>query len=463
MLVHSFTSSILNWYEVIIEKQKYLMTFISQAVRQISQFVGFDNQLSEVLEKAGMAFILMGGGLGFGFAVNILLARLLGAEGIGIYFLAFDISSIAITLATLGLNKTVLRFTAAYASLGDWSSVRGVYRTSVWIVAGLSICSTIVLIALAPLIAFRFYSESRLVEPLRVMSLVILPTALLSLNTEALRGLKQIRNSVFLSTVGIPLLSLPLIMIFVDWLGLSGAIVARLVASVAILLLGVFLWRRTVSRYHEFKSAFPTHHLLKTSFPFLSVDFTNLMMRRADTVLLGIWATTEDVGIYNAAIRMAVLTSFALGAVNSIIAPKFAALYAQENKVALEKLTRGITRLMVLIGIMITVPLFLFSPFLVQMYGTEFLRGATVLRILLVGQFVNVAAGPVGFLLLMTGHEKVQQNNVLANAGLNVILNILLIPRYGLIGAAVASSISLALKNLISVLLVYRFMAIRVW
>lgn len=436
---------------------------ISHAARRISRFISFDKHLSEVVENAGHAFILMAVGLGIGFAVNILLARLLGAEGIGIYYLAFDISNVAITLATLGLSKTVLRFVAAHASLHEWQAVWDVYRKSILIVTGLSVSVTVVLIALAPSIALRLYKEPGLVNPLRLMSLIIIPTSLFFIYTEALRGLKRIRESVFLSAVGIPLLSLPLITLFVGWADIPGAIAARLVATSALLLVSILLWRRAAVRGTAAGTTVSTSSLIKTSFPFLSVDLINLVMRRADTMLLGVWATSEVVGIYNVAVRVAVLTSVTLGAVNSIIAPKFATLYAQEDRVALQRLVGGTTRLMTLIAAVTTVPLLLFSPLILRFFGGEFEVGASALRILVLGQFVNVAAGPVGFLLLMSGYEKIQQNNVVFSALLNILLLVWLVPAHGAIGAAIAATVSLAIKNLISIGLVSRYMKISVW
>jgi O-antigen/teichoic acid export membrane protein len=80
-------------------------------------------------------------------------------------------------------------------------------------------------------------------------------------------------------------------------------------------------------------------------------------------------------------------------------------------------------------------------------FGPEFERGSTALSILLVGQVVNVAAGPVGVLLTMTGHEKRVAAAVGASACCNLLLNLLLIPRFGIEGAAVASAVSLILWN----------------
>src|SRR5690606_34269025 len=238
---------------------------ISHAARRISRFINFDEHLSEVVENAGQALVLLGAGLGLGFVVNVVLARLLGADGVGIYYLAFDITNVAITLATFGLTKTVLRFVAAHASLEEWGAVWTVYRKSILIVVGLSVGLTVVLVVLAPWIAHSLYDEPDLASALRLMALITLPTAILFIYAQALRGLKRVRESVFLSAVAIPLSSLPLIYLFARPAGIPGAITGRLVATCVLVFLSILLWRKAMQHVPQLSAAVSTSVLLKTS------------------------------------------------------------------------------------------------------------------------------------------------------------------------------------------------------
>lgn len=180
-----------------------------------------------------------------------------------------------------------------------------------------------------------------------------------------------------------------------------------------------------------------------------------LVMSMTDTTLLGVWADSESVGIYGVAKRTALLTSFMLVAVNTIVAPKFAELYAQGDRRALSALARNVAKLMTLAATPILLAFVIVPNWVLGIFGSDFVAGAPVLTILALGQFVNVATGSVGYLLMMTGHEKLMRNNTVASAALNVALNAILIPKYSIIGAAVATAISLATMNLISTILVY--------
>jgi O-antigen/teichoic acid export membrane protein len=93
---------------------------------------------------------------------------------------------------------------------------------------------------------------------------------------------------------------------------------------------------------------------------------------------------------------------------------------------------------------------------ILALFGSGFTSGSTSLAILAGGQFVNVVTGSVGFILMMCGYEKLMRNTILGIALLNMLLNFLLIPWFGVNGAAIATAVSLALMNLILVFIVYR-------
>ena len=87
-------------------------------------------------------------------------------------------------------------------------------------------------------------------------------------------------------------------------------------------------------------------------------------------------------------------------------------------------------------------------------FGNSFKSGAFILVILALGQFINVITGSVGYLLMMSGNERLLRNNIIFIAVLNLTLNLLLIPKYGILGAAISTSVSLALQNIISMVIV---------
>lgn len=419
-----------------------------------------DRHVKDVVRGGSVAFVLRMLGVGLGYGFNVLLARLLGAEGAGVYYLALTVTTIATAFGRVGLDNALLRFTAANAARGDWNKVLGVYRRGIGLAALASTVVSVITFSGAPWIAQSVFSEPALVEPLRLMALGILPWSLLTLYGELLRGLEKIASASFVQGLSIPLINIPLLLLLGRPFGVVGAVTAYVVATSLVLLLSVGLWHRATRQMKGVPASFDARLLLTTSLPLFWVTLMNLTMSWTDTLMLGIWEDSASVGIYSVAMRTAKLTSFILVAVNSIAAPKFAALYGQGDYQSLGSLARSVARLMTLLAAPILLVFIIAPSWVLRLFGPGFASGAAVLMILSFGQFVNVATGSVTYLLIMCGYEKLTRNNVTLYAILNVVLNAVLIPKFGIMGAAVATATSLGLMNLTAVALVYWKLAI---
>lgn len=440
------------------------MNFILSIACRIPWIARLDTHMKEVLRGSTVAASLKMLGMGLGFGYNMLLARLLGAEGVGIYYLALSVTSIAVVVSRLGLDNVLLRFTAANAAQGDWEKIAGVYRKGILIAAGASAVVSAIVFSSAFWIADNFYSEPALTRPLQLMAIAILPMSLLVLHAELLKGLKKIRDATLINSVGVPLVSIPLLLLLRDLLGVLGAVTAYVVATVLVFFVGINLWRRATPQIRGVRGDFDTHSLVATAFPLFVVALMNLIMKQINILLLGIWSESEMVGIYGIVMRTAALTSsFIPMAIVSIAAPKFAELYAEGDHHALEAFARNVVMLGVPIAAFVVLPFVIAPSWVLGFFGSDFSIGATALVILAMGEFVNVATGPVGFLLIMTGYEKAQRNNVIVGVCLNVLLSVILIPRCGIIGAAIAASVSSTFRNINAVLLVRKCLSINVW
>ena len=165
------------------------------------------------------------------------------------------------------------------------------------------------------------------------------------------------------------------------------------------------------------------------------------------TLMLGIWAENTDVSRYAVAWRTATLISFVLLAVNTIAQPKFAELYAQKDMNSLASTAHKATLLMTAFATPVFLILFAAPGYIMGIFGTDFAAGATSLQILSVGQFINVVAGSVGVLLVMSGHERDIRKVQIVVAVVVLAFTILLIPRYGDVGAALAAALALIVQN----------------
>lgn len=416
--------------------------------------------MGEVLRGASIAFALKLLGVALGFGFNLLMARLLGAHGTGIYYLSLTVITTASVFGRLGLGNALLRFVADHADRQNWSGVAGVYRQGIRVAVAASTVATGVVILAAPWIARQVFSEPALTTPLRLMAFSIWPLSLANIYAELLRALKRVRDTMFIQAVGIPLISLAVLGVIGGTFQALGAAMAYLAGTLGVLGFGYVMWRKSTPHIRRVRGTFDTRLLIATGIPLFWISLLHIVMEMADTALLGIWVASDRVGIYGVAMRAASMTSFILMAINTIVAPKFAALYAQGEHRSLGSLARNAAKLTTLLASPMLLLFILVPETIMGLFGQEFVGGARPLTILAFGQFVNVACGSVGYLLMMTGHEKAMRNNLLFSAILKIGLNILLITQMGIIGAALATAISIAFMNLFAAYLVYRKLSI---
>lgn len=168
------------------------------------------------------------------------------------------------------------------------------------------------------------------------------------------------------------------------------------------------------------------------------------------------YATLSEVADFQVAQRLSILISFILVVVNSLTAPIYARLFNQGDILKAGEVFGVSNALMTTLAIF-PLLLFWFVPdFLLGFFGDDYRDAGLILIILSVGQLINVMSGSVGYVLMMSGHSHLYRNSSLCAAILAVALALGLVPILGAIGAAVASSIGLAAKNLIGVFFVSR-------
>jgi O-antigen/teichoic acid export membrane protein len=189
----------------------------------------------------------------------------------------------------------------------------------------------------------------------------------------------------------------------------------------------------------------------------------DMVMGWSGILLVGVIRSSHDVGVYSAAWRTAFLLSWVLVSANTVAGPKIAALYARGEHAVVEGLARKTARAGTFAVLPVFVALVTFARPVLGIFGAGFGAGATALVIMAVGQLANVMTGPVGYLLMMTGNERLMRNIMIGAASLNVALQLALIPPIGIEGAAIATAVSLAALNLVTAAFAYRQLHVVAW
>jgi O-antigen/teichoic acid export membrane protein len=418
-----------------------------------------DSHLEELVRGALGFFSLRLLGTVCGYVFIYFVSHRYGAEVVGIFAISIAALRIALLYGRMGLDNALVRFIAEYAAKGRKDFVKQVYLRGLGasIPCGLGI--SLLLYFCAPLLAKEVFDNPALATTLRIIALVILPGTLLHINASTLRGLKRTASYSFLINASQFLLGSLILVLGKSVLEENSApVIAFAVATVAAALLsfGFGAVPRNVEMVPDKTrgEAIRTRDLMKVAFPMLLTGSYSFFLQWTGTLALGYFRSEVEVGIYDIVVRIAAVQMFTLTSVNSIAASKFSECFSAGDMEGFRKVTRYATRLIFWTTVPIGLVLISFPTSISGFFGEEIKGGATALVILVVGYFTNAISGPVGNILNMTGHQMVFQKIVLGAAVVNIILNIILIPRFGINGSAVAGTVSMCLWNIISVIYV---------
>ncbi|MDB4196980.1 oligosaccharide flippase family protein [Ascidiaceihabitans sp.] len=418
-------------------------------------------QMSELHKSIGTAFILRTFGAGLAFVLNFAIVRLLGASGAGLYFLSMSVIAVVAVVARLGLENTVLRFVASFHEEGDFGQVRGVMRYALIRSGSISLALAVLIVVLSPIFENYIFNAPGLAPVLATSAFTVLAYNVMLLSSSALKGLSRVRDAMLVGGVIYPLVALVFIWPATQWLGPSGAAFAYLSGTIIAAFSGILLWRSTLSDKMPAVLVKVDEIRASSRSLWVSMIIIRAIQPWAPLFLLGIWASPAEVGLFGAATRIAMLISFLLIAINSVLAPKFAALHKRGETQQIAFLARKFAFLITLISSPAFLIFIFYGDVVMSIFGRDFSSAGHILAILALGQFLNSLTGPVGVILMMGGQEKDMRTLSLISVTVILLLSGLLIPNIGATGAAIATCAGYALTSVVSTVMVwFRF---KIW
>jgi O-antigen/teichoic acid export membrane protein len=409
-------------------------------------------------------FLLRVVGTGLGFVVGILMARLLGAEGFGVVVYASAWTSVVLIASTLGFQQLLPREVARYHSQAEWGLLRGLLafsRTTV-LLCSVSLAGITAMFAWA---LIGFDAPSTITTTLWIALVGVPLSSLIQVRQGIMRGLGHVVRGHFPEMLLAPALSCAVfatIYLFYDFpLRPQEVVSIGLVITASALFIGNRILNSVLP--DEIRSAKPVtarRTWLSSATPMIMIAGLEVINSQTDIVMLGAMTTADQTGIYTVAARAASLVTFALGSVNMAIGPMMARNYYAGDHSALQEIVRKSAIAIFLFTAPICAGLYFFGEQFLSLYGAEFTEGQMALNFLLIGNLINALAGSVGLILKMTGHERdVLWTGTLA-ALTNVGLNALLIPKFGIEGAAIATTISISIWPVAAGAMVFRRLGI---
>lgn len=376
---------------------------------------------------------------------QVFLARWMGGFEYGVFVFVWVWVLILGGLSPLGLNVSIIRFIPEYAERGQYSLLRGLIFGSQLLVF---LSSTIVALAgLAGLYFFGHLLGEYYILPGYLVLICVPLYAMTGFGDAICRAKSWIILALIPGFVLRPLLIL-LTMFGAYLLGwpmvattaVGAAIIATWIAGILQL---VLLQRRISDDLPAGDKSYDMGFWLKVSLPILFVNGSELLLANTDIVIISQYLTPIDVGIYFAALKTMSLISFVHFAVGAAAGNRFSSLNASGSKGELKSFIRQSVHWTFwpsLAGTMIVLAL---GWPLLLMFGEEFTAGYSVMFILAVGFLVRAAMGPAEYILNMLGEHKRCAAIFFATAGFNLIGNIVLVPYFGILGAALSTSASM--------------------
>jgi|GEM_PF-2070697 len=381
------------------------------------------------------------------FLMHFIVAIKLGASDAGVFYIVFAISSIASTISRLGLDYAVTKFVSEYGSSNKAELVSYIYSFSVKAIILTSIPITGLLLLANNILAIYVFKSPEMVPVLYVMTLGILPYSLLIMTAHAFQGSGEIVLAIFYQVILHPLLMSVLFLTVFSEQGVKGAALAFALSALICFVAVSFVWFRK-NTVRALKGDITKTSILLVSIPILVSFLAQQALQHTPILLLGIFATSEQTGVYSVVHRLASVVSIAVIAANFIVAPKAASYFSLNEISKLQRVAHRGSEVSLVVGMPILLFLLFFSPFILSLFGDEYIVGKLALVILLIGQVSNLLNGSGSVLLMMTaGQNKFMQINIVGFI-VCLVLSLVLIPIYESTAAAISVSIALCLINI---------------
>ncbi len=415
-----------------------------------------EQELFTITKKSSFAFTGRITGAVFAFLFNLLAARYMGAEIYGQVMYVFNILLFFAMFARMGMNSGLIYLMPALNLEEKRDKLRSMVSFSLSFSFLLAVIFIIILWLGRNTFAV-FLGKTWLEDLLLYMAPLIPMLAFLELSKGIFSGVEIIRYFVIGENLLLPFLKMSLV-ILAGILGykMSGLIATYYLSYIAVTfyLLQKLLKFRLPGRMRSGDSKLYLR-LIKFSFPLLISGMLSFFIGRLDIFMLGYYLGAGEVGIYNIALRIGTLSSIVLMSFKTIFAPVISSLYHRQKKEEMAVLYKTVSKWITGINLIALSLIFIFSEDIMRVFGGEFTAGALALIIIAVGEAFNAGVGPAETIIIMTGYSVYEFYISIHALIINAVLNLFLIPRYGLTGAAVTTLITLVFINGVRLILTY--------
>lgn len=395
------------------------------------------------------SFLVNAGGAAAVFFANFFVAHFAGADIFGAFAVLFAWLQVIVVFAKFGFDSASQKLIAEYVAEQRFGHIRGFLRGSFLAVTIAAFAGSVVFV-----LSSRWLGESASDGDAVIAAALLVPTlALIRLTRGSLLGFQlTVRAQMFDPLI---IYSGWLLLIALDlWRDIDisvGRLMYQLL-TVGVVALAGQLAMIHMARPEESRKATPRIHMREwtgIALPMLLAYGLVILMTYTDTILIGMMLGSEQAGIYAVSSRFAAAVSMPIAFLGGALGPVVAELIARDDRASLQSRIDATTRFGLMIGLPVALLLLFGSSLFLGLVGEEYTAGSTAMQVLIIAQVVNIVVGPVGLVLLMSGEHRRVGRLFAATAIVNLVLNVILIPLLGIVGAAIATACAIVLRNLL--------------
>ena len=421
---------------------------------------------SAILKKSVKVLFIRGAGVFLLFMLSLFLTNFYTPEDVGRYDFVRATIMILSGASLIGTNQSIIYYSGVLKSKNSLSSIKNIYYKMVKMTG---------LVCLLFLLGGVMISEQMINELFNKKDAydLILNTigalffyTITMLNIDTLRALdKTIVSELYRNIFRyLPVFVFAIILFFTqnqEWL-IEVFLAGFLLLFIATTAQTTVLFKKFKDKTNE-NEPFSYTEIFKRSYPMALSAVAYFIMQSLDIIILTAYEGYDKVAYYSIAVKLATVTALALMSVNIVVAPKIAEIYNNNDHSKLNKLIKDSSRIIFSISLPVLTVLFVFSEFILGLFGENYVLAKEALVILLAAQLFSAICGPGAIYLNMTGKEQKLNKILIAGLLINLILNFVLIPNYGIEGAAIATLISMLFWNTLIVIAIYKSDKIKIF
>jgi O-antigen/teichoic acid export membrane protein len=412
--------------------------------------------VKEILRGSFIIFVFKVFGAFSLFLTYIFIPRYYGIETFGVFNLILALLMIATVLSRIGLDTYVVRVLSSVEDKKREISLFLKEVLKILIVSSLLV-TLMVLIGL-DFINDYFFKSIDASNYLIGLAFIILPYTLFNVLVEILRGLDDIKiysffrnfsqNFAILLLVGISIVTLKMYH--------PVYILYTAILIITVLLILVLYKILKIKNINVLQKGKYEKKILKHSYPMLLAASIIFLTSYIDSFMISYYLDEYQVGIYNACISLSMIIAFIPMAIGGYISPKISKAYSNNNRALIKELFKNSMTIILIVTLPIFLTMYFFSTFFLSLFGEAFTQATTTLLIINIAFLLEAIFGFVGFILNMTDNQHIFMKTLFISLIINVVFNALLIPIYGINGAAVAMVFSIAFWAITSFIILKR-------